>query len=608
MTTLDPQIQIASTGIFGLGLQATKGVPRTQNELFDYYPLTSGGYGLNQGMANLPPEMGKSTTPRGSYKTGISGDGQVTMIPRLVDKFGKMMLILMGKDAVTADTTLDGVAVSGVHVHTFTFDDNEVFLPYASGRRVIPGPRKLAEVTQDIRLGRGEFNFPAVGPMSASLQMAGRVPNAANMFVNDPDIPMELASIAYESDDSFANGIDPDSTITIMGESLKCTGLSVSIMNELAPGDQTRHVGGQTPFDYPVLSRTISVRATVFFTDKDLYQRILAGVSDATTWESSPLAGNVNFMIYSPDIITGSIKRGIQFRTTQGNVKWGLDGVMALQPRQMMMLNLVGTVVRPASGVYFEVRMQNGISTPYTQYKVAPYKFVQGVITTATSGTKTFVGTGLLGIRAGDLVQISRMSDAGNNGVFTAASDSTATDLVVVESVTTAATQTGVATCQTSTKNAIVTSFTAPATITGTGFVTAGLEVGDLIVVTGAPDVSNPALQSTVNNGYFTINTVDATTITTVEQTIVTDASLAPAGSVTSFTALTKTLVGTGFTGLKPGDQILIASSEDTANNKMLTIATVISATSVTVEETVVDTAAAPDVATFTARNVFLVA
>jgi hypothetical protein len=520
MTALDPSVQIASSGVFGIGLQAAKGVPRAQNAKFAYFPTTSLGYGLNQGQAALPPEIGKSITTRGMYKTGITGDGQVNLVPRLVDKFGQLLLMLFGTDTVSTGTDITGSAVAGVNTHTFAFDSaDESFVPYATTRRVIPGPRKLAEVTQDVRVARAEISIPSVGPITASLTMAGRVPNGAAMFVNDPDTPMALSSITYESDESFANAVDPSSSISIMGVTQICTGLSISIMNELAPADQMRSVGSQTAFDYPNLSRSVSIRATVMFTDKTLYEALLAGsTADATTWSAAPLYGDVDFRIASPDVITGTTKRMIQFRTTNGNIKWGLEGPLALQPRQMMTLNLIGTVVRQTAGNFFEARVQNGIAAPYSQF-IKPTAIATATGITGT--TKIVAGTGFP-TAVGSRVQILGAKQAGNNGIFTLDTGTTATAMKVTgtltdETVTPAGSVLVIAVPS-------VTAFTASThALTGTNLDV--FTLGDKVVISGATNAAN--------NGVFTVATGSSATSLVLTETTIVDETPANAGVIT---------------------------------------------------------------------------
>lgn len=580
MTTLDPSVQIASSGIFGVGLQAAKGVPRSQNAQFAYFPSTALGYGLNQGQAALPPEIGKSITTRGMYKTGITGDGQVNLVPRLVDKFGKLMLMLFGADTVSTGTDITGAAIAGVNTHTFAFDTNEAFIPYATTRRVIPGPRKLAEVTQDVRVARGEISIPAVGPITASLTMAGRIPNGATMFVNDPDTPMALSSITYESDDSFANAVDPSSSVTIMGVAQRCSGLSISVMNELAPADQMRNVGSQTAFDYPVLSRAVSIRATVMFTDKDLYQTLLAGAAaDGTTWSSTPLSGDIDFRVFSPDLITGSTKRAIQFRTTNGNIKWGLEGPLNLQPRQMMTLNLIGTFVRQTAGNFFECRIQNGIAIPYSQY-IQPTPNTSATSFTVT--TNIIAGTGFP-TTVGSRVLVVGAKTAANNGVKTLDTGTTGTALKTVEALAneTVSPAGSVLVFKVPTVASItspagvtsVTSFTASSkTIAGTGLPTTA---GAKITVTGAAQAGN--------NGVFTIAGGSTDTALVVVESL-TDETVSPAGSVTVHIA--NTIIGTNLDVFSVGDKVVISGATNSANNGVFTVATGSTATLLMLEET----------------------
>ena len=69
-------------------------------------------YGINQQMATLPPEAGKSITPRGAYKSGVQGAGQFTLIPRFIGDIGDLLLATMGADTPITGTRFGKAAES----------------------------------------------------------------------------------------------------------------------------------------------------------------------------------------------------------------------------------------------------------------------------------------------------------------------------------------------------------------------------------------------------------------------------------------------------------------------------------------------------------------
>ena len=95
------QILVGGNSMFGIGLQAGKGAPRSTNSLFRWFSYTGLQYGLNQQIQNLPPEGGKSITPRGAYKSSAYGAGQFSLVPRLISDFATILLAAMGSAPLT---------------------------------------------------------------------------------------------------------------------------------------------------------------------------------------------------------------------------------------------------------------------------------------------------------------------------------------------------------------------------------------------------------------------------------------------------------------------------------------------------------------------------
>ena len=68
---------------------------------------------------------------------------------------------------------------SGSNVHGFAFDAVESNIPYLTSRRMLEGQRRLGEVVQDNRIASMELTFPNAGPITAAIEMMGRVPSDA---------------------------------------------------------------------------------------------------------------------------------------------------------------------------------------------------------------------------------------------------------------------------------------------------------------------------------------------------------------------------------------------------------------------------------------------
>jgi hypothetical protein len=372
-------IKIASTSMFGMGLQGEYGRVQTQNTKFVWFPFTGMPYGPTQPVAGLPLEAGSSIVPRGSYKSGVWGAGQINLIPRMVDDIGYLLLAVMGKDTVRSNKKIGtGVTLdtqTGSYVHEFTFDTLESTLPYFTVRRVLEGVPKLGEVIQDNHVASADFNLPAIGPLTANLNMMGRIPSTLDMYVPDLDSgdPWALASVTYDDERAFALSVDPNSAVWFDGTAFPATGLSFTMNNNLLSPDQARTVGSQTPLDNPVLNRAMTIQATVFIDDGyAFYRDLYAGghTSGDTTWSTTIKSGDIDFRAYSPRTYTANgdaVQYAFQLVTNDDNVEWAMNAPMPMTPGQPMIMTLTGTVQKTSSSSipYAYMRFQNTVSSAY---------------------------------------------------------------------------------------------------------------------------------------------------------------------------------------------------------------------------------------------------
>lgn len=443
-------IQISSSSMFGIGLQSSgpDGAIPADNH-FHWYQFTGMPYGLSQPVQGLPIEAGSSILPRGNYKSGIWGGGQVNMLPRLSKNLGYLLVAAMGLDTpatgkkvsiaapltiasyaqtslgttidvttsavhglVTGDTciikgatgtnasrlngywtvttvdtdtltlvgstyaaagivvtnaklTPDIVACVGSNVHVFTYNTSESNIPYFVVRRLLEGTAALGEQVKDNRISSLDFNIPNVGPLTASLSAMGRVPDGVDMFIDTT-----TGWVAdYDSEAAFGLSTDPNSLISFEGVELQCTGLSFSINNNLLNPDAGRIIGSQTPLDFPVLSRSISVQATILVTDYEMYRKLYTGAIDGTQWSTAIVNGDLNVKTLAPTTFAATSESPqylLQMITKGGNVQFSLPQPLPMNPNQPIVMTLNGSLVKPASGTYAELRMHNAQAGAYT--------------------------------------------------------------------------------------------------------------------------------------------------------------------------------------------------------------------------------------------------
>jgi hypothetical protein len=447
------QILVGGNSMFGIGLQAGKGVPRSTNSLFRWFSYTGLPYGINQSVQNLPPEGGKSITPRAAYKASAYGAGQISLIPRLISDFATILLAAMGNDTVTTGFRFGkandvspyvDLAQTGSNIHTISLASNEADIPYITTRRMLEGANRLGETVQDNRIGGLELTVPSSGPMSANVELMGRTPSDVDVFDLDPWTNWGLSSASYEADNAFGLAVDGNSVVRLDGADLYCTGVVTTVQNSLLPPNQGQVIGALTPLDYPVLGRVATIRATVLVTNYNLYRDIYAGAHAAsnTKLSSAVKMGNLDFRIYSPATFDANgtpVNYALNVRSTNSNISWALPAPLAVNPQQPVLMTLVGTVQRPSSGNYLEFRFQNGNANAY---KAAKATSTGNIGFSATSGNH-ITGTGFTaaGFANGDKVIVR--GSAANDGVYTVTT-ATDTDLSVTETVTTATAASGI--------------------------------------------------------------------------------------------------------------------------------------------------------------------
>lgn len=383
------RIIVATDGQLGIGLQAGYGVMQGRNDKFRYFSATGLPYGPNQPTQNLPPELGRFITPRGQFKQGIWGAGGLTMLPRYSNDFGQLLLAALGSTSVTDDVKFSTDCVddshTGSYIHTFTFSEFEADLPYFTVRRSLPHVIEeeiLGEQILDNHIGSLECTLPAAGPMTATIDMMGRIPGDHNLFRPDPNDDWELLATVYDDDNAFGLGVHEDSFVTLrLGDELtrlSVTGCVATLTNTLLPPDQGRIVGSPTPEDYPVLARACVIRVTVLLHDYELCKRIITNnnTRDANDFDAQVYQGDCYITAYSPlkfAAAGGDLHYALQIRSTNNNVSWALQAPPALTPQQPIILNLVGTVQRQTEGSYVEYRLQNDQSAAYSTASYSGY-------------------------------------------------------------------------------------------------------------------------------------------------------------------------------------------------------------------------------------------
>ncbi|MCP4537698.1 MAG: hypothetical protein GY832_11165 [Chloroflexi bacterium] len=380
-------LQMPGGALFAFGIQQGTGADDyarmtagyeqlvTADDRFYYYALTEMGLQPVKGMKVLPQEIGGRALPSGAYSTGTWMTGGVGMIPRMDNRFGRMLLAGFGEVLTTADTTIQNHADiddspgtdTGIHTHKFRFNAlDQYFLPWVSLRRMLPHNQpaeRVGEIFQDGHLATLMFGAQSAAPLMAQAAFLARVNQADFVFNANPG----WAAATYDGFHNF--GVtNCDGFVHVNGVDFKAVGVSIQLANQLLPPEQSMYIGSMHPLDFPCLGRALQVTATFLVEDWDLYVSMFAG---GNVDVSAPTSANVNCPVYTADldvmiasqqIITGVEPYRIRVRSDHAgaidNVTWAVQTVQ-IAPNRPVVMQIVGTVLGVDTGDPIAVYLQN---------------------------------------------------------------------------------------------------------------------------------------------------------------------------------------------------------------------------------------------------------
>lgn len=328
--------------------------------------ITGGGM---QNQANLPLELGGTLVPTGAYKAGAFLRQAIDIIPRLENTLGYLLYATMGAvSSVDASryTASGWVAQAGIKGHLFRFPTDNANLPWLATRVSIPtstSGEPFGEVGWDCRIQGLSLDIPGAGLITGSIGITGRKfthPDHGDVSAWAYDNAFEDASsIAHAGKGSLKIG----STIP------KITALRLQINNNIADPQRMMIVGSYFPDDLPVLSRDISMRATVRWTDSTLWRQIFDGGAAGNNFDPLPYfsesVGNVKgfyFEAQSPDVITGT-SQPYAIRIMANNVVMSYEpGSMRLRGGDIIEFGLNIDVQEAGGGTqdYIQIALDNG--------------------------------------------------------------------------------------------------------------------------------------------------------------------------------------------------------------------------------------------------------
>lgn len=313
-----------------------------------WLPATQVNFQPNQIVQAIPMEVGGNLFSRGSYKGGVSGQGQVTMVPRGGLGLAELFYAFTGNrinpafDTVNSDPQVYSATTFNTHwgagsgvrpaerfnkikavssplaVNKAYSNDTEtlavgmtkyVFTPQSGTNAELPWYTivrnvggKFVEEFGDARLGNfsfdiGNTNLLMLDASFVSRQCGTIAVNSTGIFgdtTNSKSVGAQTAGngIPFQAVDAVVkldtkatvNGQYEPSTVAENGDLLP-TRLNIAFANELSSNEHV--VGSYYLQDITNLSRTANITYSAYLKDPDLYARTYAYGKDIVTQDAS---------------------------------------------------------------------------------------------------------------------------------------------------------------------------------------------------------------------------------------------------------------------------------------------------------------------------------
>ncbi len=338
---------------------------------FYYFPLTDMGLGVTKNQDTLPPEIGGRALPTGAFTTGTWAEGPISFITRLDDRLGWLLLGTLGEVSTIDNVTIaqhiaSTGSTAGVYTHVFTFyTSDQYFTPWLTLHCRKPhdtAASQLGEIYQDGKVRSLTITGSAGAPVTCDADFVARL-NSADGSGNDFDFdPSTWATATYDDFDTFAV-TSCDGHFKIEDTEFKVTNVSITIANNnLAPAQSVR-IGTTHPLDFPTLSRTVQVTATILLEDYNLYVSTFEGALNAgTDTDASCIVykADLDVMLATQNYITGSEPFRLRIRSSpsDNNVAWQVRPLRT-QPNRPVVLQVTSNLLATSSGDPLQILLQN---------------------------------------------------------------------------------------------------------------------------------------------------------------------------------------------------------------------------------------------------------
>lgn len=290
-----------------------------------WVPATQVNFQPNQIVQSIPMEVGGDLWARGSYKGGVSGQGQVMFIPR--GGLGLAELFYAFTGAVPKSGTSTEYGNKSATKYTASDSITYRFLPQSGTAAELPWYTlirnvggKFVEEFGDARLGNFAFDMAASNLLTVDASFVSK---------NCGTLPVTFGGTggARVGDQKAGNGIvfqsvdakvKLDTNVNgvpgplVENQNLNPTRLNIAFANELSSNEFV--VGSYYLQDITNLSRTANVTYSVYLKDPDLYARTYSYGADIANaqaaWSPKVWKGGLELTMTGGPIMNGQSSTG----------------------------------------------------------------------------------------------------------------------------------------------------------------------------------------------------------------------------------------------------------------------------------------------------------
>lgn len=296
----------------------------TEGGTWHWLPALNVAFQPNQLVQSIPPEVGGSLWARGSYKGGVYGGGQVTMVPRGGLGLAELLYAFCGGvltstttaatyDAGTANklvgTGSNGLPAGAIKYRFLPEKTPGAELPWYTFVRNVGG--KFVEVFPDGHLGSFGFDLAATGILQIDGSFVSKACETVAKGSGSTSIGAQIAGngLPFQMVDAVVkldSNVSGDPGAVVENVDYNPTRLNIGFMNELTQNEFV--VGSFFLQDITNISRTAQISYNLYLRDAEIYNRVYnhgaaaANGSSGSPWSSEIWKGALNVTLTGGEI------------------------------------------------------------------------------------------------------------------------------------------------------------------------------------------------------------------------------------------------------------------------------------------------------------------